>query len=249
MYDFSWHQRHSEKTRCSAEAALSILLDIFNPKDILDVGCGDGIWLKKANDLGFVELKGVDGIWTDKSKLLIPAENVVISDLEKSFDLAHRFDIAISLEVAEHISNKSSDIMVDNLVRHSDVLLFGAAIPYQGGFRHINEMWQSWWAGKFADRGYRCFDVIRPQIWHNADVHFWYKQNTLVYVNTNRKDRIKSFEDYIASRSLSNYPLDIVHPEKYEAAASYKQIAFKPLLRELPAGVVEKVRTMLSRKN
>ncbi|MGH1570329.1 methyltransferase domain-containing protein [Methylobacterium sp. P31] len=133
MYDFSWHKRHGEETMASAEATLSILLDIFKPKDILDVGCGDGIWLKKAKELGFAVAKGVDGPWTNLEELLIPAKDVTIHDLEESFYLGRKFDIAISLEVAEHVSNKSSDIMVDNLVKHSDVILFGAAIPYQGG--------------------------------------------------------------------------------------------------------------------
>ncbi|WP_457105991.1 methyltransferase domain-containing protein [Methylobacterium sp. P5_C11] len=249
MYDFSWHQRHSEKTRISAEVTLSILLDIFHPESMLDVGCGDGIWLQKAGDLGFAEFNGVDGPWTDMDKLLISEQNITILDLEQSFNLDRRFDVAISLEVAEHISSESSEKMVENLVRHSDVVLFGAAIPYQGGFRHINEMWQSWWASKFAERGYQCFDVIRPQIWNRNDVHYWYKQNALVYVNVERKDYSESFERYATDKSLIGWPLDIVHPEKYESIASYKQIAFKPLLRELPNGVAEKLKGMLLRNN
>lgn len=249
MYNFSWHQRHSEKTRISADVTLSILLDIFRPRSILDVGCGDGIWLRQAEDLGLVELKGVDGPWTDMDKLLFSKENLSIFDLEKTFNLNRRFDIAISLEVAEHISNESSDNMIENLISHSDIVLFGAAIPYQGGFRHINEMWQSWWANKFVERGYQCFDVIRPQIWNRNDVHYWYKQNALVYVNSERKDHLRNFERYATERSLTGWPLDVVHPEKYESIATYKQIAFKPLLRELPNGVAEKIKGMLLGNN
>lgn len=245
MYDFSWHQRHSAKTVASAVAALSVIREIFDPESILDIGCGDGIWLENASDLGFREVKGVDGPWTNVEALRIAADDFVTYDLEMSIDLARRFDIAISLEVAEHVSPESADIMVDNLVRHSDVILFGAAIPYQGGFRHINERWQSWWADRFAQRGYRYFDVIRPQIWHRDDVHFWYKQNILVYVDGESTERVGTFEDYVSRRRLGAYPLDIVHPEKYEAAASYREIAFRPLIRELPSGVVNKLRLML----
>lgn len=249
MYDFSWHQKHSAKTDASAKAALSIIREVCDAKSVLDIGCGDGIWLRNALDLGFEEVRGVDGPWTDVEALRIPPSAFTMHDLEKSIDLARRFDIAISLEVAEHISRDSAHVMVDNLVRHSDVVIFGAAIPYQGGFRHINEMWQSWWADLFAERGYRHFDVIRPQIWHRGDVHFWYKQNILVYVNRNSRDRLDMFDSYVTNRSLSAYPLDIVHPEKYEAAASYKEIAFKPLMRELPSGVVNKLKSMLLRQN
>lgn len=248
MYDFSWHEKHSEKTRISAEASLSIVMDIFRPKNILDIGCGDGIWLHKANELGIDEIKGVDGPWTKLDALHIPAADIDIRNLEESFDLGRKFDVAICLEVAEHLPLESANVMVDNLVRHSDVLLFSAAIPYQGGFRHLNEMWQSWWANKFAERGYQYFDLIRPVIWHRDDVHFWYKQNTLIYVKKSRNDHITRIEEFIKSNNLSMYPIDIVHPEKYEAAASYRQIAFKPLLRELPAAVAGRVKGMIFRK-
>ncbi len=245
MYDFSWHERHGEKTQASAHAVLSIVTEIYTPKSVIDIGCGSGIWLREAKRLGFSETKGVDGPWTDLDHLCIPPNEVTICDLEHRLNLNRQFDAALCLEVAEHVSQASANLIVENLTSLSDVVIFGAAIPYQGGFRHINERWQSWWAAKFANHGYQYFDVLRPQIWHNPDVHFWYKQNTLVYVRHDRADLIKIYKDYIANRSLGSYPLDLVHPERYEALASYKQIAFKPLLRELPAAVAKRATGML----
>ncbi|MCI9880225.1 MULTISPECIES: methyltransferase domain-containing protein [Methylobacterium] len=248
MYDFDWHRMHREKTERSAKLTLSIIRDIFDVDSILDIGCGDGIWLKTSRTLGFSVCKGIDGPWTKMEDLQIPKEDIKIGNLENRFEMGRRFDLAISLEVAEHIKNESSDIMVDNLTQHSDLLLFGAAIPYQGGFRHINEMWQSWWADKFAERGYRYFDVVRPQIWHRNDVHYWYKQNALLYVNTKRSDHIETVENYIRENSLNTYPLNLVHPEKYEDIASYSQIAFKPLLRKLPSRLTTKMKDVLLRR-
>jgi hypothetical protein len=60
----------------------------------------------------------------------------------------------MSLEFAEHIKPQFSKTFVENMVRHSDVVLFGAAIPFQGGFRHVNDVCRSFWAELFARGGF-----------------------------------------------------------------------------------------------
>jgi cyclopropane fatty-acyl-phospholipid synthase-like methyltransferase len=121
-----------------------MLWDFYPVASLLDVGCGDGRWLATAKELGAEVIKGVDGPWTDRSRLLIPREDFEVRDLSDEFDLHQKFDLAMSLEAAEHVAAQHARSFVDNLIRHSDVVLFGAAIPYQGGFRHINERWQSY---------------------------------------------------------------------------------------------------------
>ena len=156
--------------------------------------------------------------------------------------------MAISLEVAEHVDKKFSEVFVDNLVRHSDVVLFSAAIPYQGGFRHVNEQWQSYWASLFEARGFTSYDLFRSQIWNDHNIHFWYKQNTILYINKNNVDTIDKVLSYIKEKSLQRLPLDIVHPGFYEASASYKKIAFRPLAREFPKQFSKKLAAILMRK-
>lgn len=216
---------------------------------MLDVGCGDGLWLAAGAKLGCADTFGVDGPWTDVANLKIPPSRFVVQDLEKPFDLGRRFDLAISLEVAEHLRPDSSETIVDTATRHADLVLFGAAIPYQGGFRHINEQWPSAWAGRFAERGFGCFDVVRPAVWQHDDVWWWYKQNALLYIRTERADLVAAARRHLDRGGAGGYPLDLVHPEKYLAAASYDQIAFKPLLRRLPGRVLAKSRSMVMRKN
>lgn len=248
-YNFEWHARHGDRTDASATIILEILKSVFDFKTVLDVGCGDGRWLKQCAALGVETCIGVDGPWTDVRRVLIPTDSLVIRDLSTRFDLHRRFDLAISLEVAEHIAPEHSEQFIANLVAHSDCVLFGAAIPYQGGFRHINERWQSFWAGIFDRQGYQVFDLLRNTIWTNNSIHFWYKQNMLTYVNRNRGDLIEKVAAYTAAKDISELPIDIVHPEKYEALASYDQIAFKQLLRKLPGRLVDKAGTILMRKN
>jgi hypothetical protein len=101
------------------------------------------------------------------------------------------------------------------LARLSDVLVFSAAIPGQGGVSHINEQWQSWWLSKFAARGYDAFDVIRPVIWHREDVEWWYRQNALLYARKGCPEHARLVEG-----NPSPQLVDLVHPQLYNAKVS-----------------------------
>ena len=92
-------------------------------------------------------------------------------------------DLAICLEVAEHLTPAAGARLVKTLCSVAPVVLFSAAIPAQGGTNHINEQWQSHWADEFAAHGFDCFDPIRPEIWNDRDVFPWYRQNILLFVS------------------------------------------------------------------
>jgi hypothetical protein len=110
--------------------------------------------------------------------------NFVAADLEKKIQLCRRFDLAMSLEVAEHLSTGAAKQFVETLTQHSDIVLFGAAFPGQGGQNHINEAWCNYWAYMFADLGYKRYDLIRPQITGMLDIPPWYRFNTFFYANS-----------------------------------------------------------------
>jgi hypothetical protein len=124
-----------------------------------------------------------------------------------------KFDLAVSLEVGEHLPPVSSDDFVASLVGLSDVVLFSAAIPRQRGSNHVNERWQSWWAERFGAHGFVPVDCVRRRVWSDADVHWWYAQNTLLYVREAVLDdhpELKREYEVMGSNQLS-----IVHPGRY----------------------------------
>jgi hypothetical protein len=131
-------------------------------------------------------------------------------------DAQRRFSLALSLEVAEHVEAPFSDGFVQNRVRHSDVVLFGAAIPGQGGFRHVNERWQSHWVDLFDGKGFDTFDIFRSQLRDRADISVRYKQNMLLYVKRGRKDLVARVAGYIEANRIAQMPGDVVHPERYD---------------------------------
>src|SRR5262249_49875966 len=102
--------------------------------------------------------------------------------------------------------------LVQDLCGLADVVLFGAAVPFQGGAGHLNERWQSWWARKFLAQGYDPFDVLRRAIWSMPNVGWWYKQNTIFYV----KRGCAAHASFTARFSAPNQAMfDLVHPELF----------------------------------
>ena len=129
------------------------------------------------------DILGVDGEWVPAKLLQIPSACFLAHDLMKPIEIKRRFDLAVSLEVAEHLDRDSARSFVQTLVKLSSVVLFSAAIPYQGGTHHVNEQWPDYWAELFARHGYVAIDCIREKGWNNQDVDWFYAQNMLVFAD------------------------------------------------------------------
>lgn len=178
------HERIIHNTK-SAESIVPIIMEIVNPKKVIDVGCGLGAWLKVFKNYGVEEICGIDGGLISEKDLYIEKEFFINHDLRKPYLTDNKYDLVLCLEVGEHLPDNSADTLVKTLVSLGDTILFSAAIPNQGGQNHINEQWPGYWVEKFQKYGFNYYDIIRPKIWNNKDVFFWYKQNILVFSNYN----------------------------------------------------------------
>jgi hypothetical protein len=98
---------------------------------------------------------------------------------------------------------------VRDLCGLADVVMFSAGIPTQLGTGHVNLQPQGAWVDRFGAQGYRAFDLLRPQVWHDDSVEVWYRQNTIVYVNSGREDLVARAAELTA---LLPPMFDIVHP-------------------------------------
>lgn len=161
----------------AATEILPIVFSIFSPQSVVDVGCGIGTWLKIAKELGSQEILGIDGDYIDYKLLEISKKNFLPYDLTKEFKINKKFDLVISLEVAEHLPETSAEMFVKTLTSLGDNILFSAAIVNQDGQNHLNEQFYSYWQEKFEKYGFKFYDIIRPQIWWNKNIDWWYAQN------------------------------------------------------------------------
>lgn len=135
---------------------VDILIETFNPKNVIDIGCGDGLYLKEFHNSGIAVI-GCDG---SRSALLKSPKDITIflTDLKRPIVFNRKFDLCICFEVAEHIPYRYSETLIDTLCDSSDVIAFTAAPPGQGGADHINEQPFDFWL-KLFERGGFMFDA------------------------------------------------------------------------------------------
>ena len=175
-YDHSAN-RHTVE---GASRALAKILGDYDIQSIIDFGCGEGMWLKSAYDLGIYDITGVDGFAVASSRLLFPKEKFILCDFNEEIDLGRKYDVALCLEVGEHLSAESAHCLVQSLSRHADLIIFSAACPEQIGQHHVNCQWPSYWQYHFNRCGYICEDSIREKIWEDDKIEWWYRQNLFV---------------------------------------------------------------------
>lgn len=211
-YTAKFYSNQKSGSLSSAEKIIPFLLQLFHPSSVIDVGCGIGTWGRVLLNNHIKKYLGLDGAYIRKYDLVIPPELFIAHDLEKPISRFGRYDMALCAEVAEHLSPARSSSFITDLCRLSNVVVFSAAIPYQGGTKHTNEHWQSYWVNLFAKKHYSCLDIIRPRYWSDTSVDFWYRQNLFVFVKQN------NLRKYSQARKLSSknqIPADLVHPELF----------------------------------
>lgn len=194
----------------SAARVLPLVFDLVRPSSVIDVGCGTGAWLAAARQLGATDILGIDGDWVPREALLIPSERFVEQDLGRGLRAPHRFDLAICMEVAEHLDATRAESLVNDLCGVADTVLFSAAVPGQTGADHRNEQWPPYWRSRFRGCGYELVDCLRARLWSDDGVEPWYAQNAYLYIN---RDRLESDERLQAAATENGrFPLCVVHP-------------------------------------
>jgi hypothetical protein len=158
-----------------------------------------------------------------------------VIDLTQPLALNRRFDLVVSLEVAEHLPPEAAEVFVQSLTGLGSVILFSAAIPFQGGTHHVNERWPRYWTELFAKRGFRAIDCVRPRLWNNPRVDLCYAQNTYFVVDQSGLERWPQLA--AAAKVLPDPPLDLVHPRLF-----LQSTAFAKGPKELMHGVVGAMR-------
>ncbi len=165
----------------SAGVIVPLLRKSLTIGSVLDVGCGQGAWLKVWKEHGVGDYLGIDGGYV--TQLFVEEDMFLVRDLKDRFSLDLKFDLVQSLEVAEHLPEESATGFVESLVKHGNIVFFSAAPRGQGGHSHINEQEYDYWKRLFEDVNYVALDYVRPMIIDNKNVKEWYRYNSFLFVS------------------------------------------------------------------
>lgn len=194
-----WVFRQKRSLHWRANLVCKPINILFEPKSIVDLGCGSGDLLKYFySELKKTDIIGIEGTTNCLNQLWIPRDKVWIRDLRKIWrvqnttvlDPLYSFkkDIALCLEVAEHLEEGFVNNFMYNVTAFSDRIIFSAAPPGQGGRQHVNCQYKEYWEKKFLEKDY----IRRPCLehalkttwmkWSNTKGIKAYYQNLMVFI-------------------------------------------------------------------
>lgn len=178
---FEWHVIHARDYSISN---MDWYIDTYNPKSVIDFGCGIGSYLESAYNKN-LKIKGYE-----ISKEAIKYTPLEIREFIKYRDCTKPiktdlFDCVICTETAEHIEPKGTDQFLKNLFNAcGDTLIFTAAPPDQGGLGHINCQPKEYWMEKISELGLIYNEGITEFVkenWKRLGCPFYIENNLLIF--------------------------------------------------------------------
>ena len=193
QYDDAFQNMAATGSAYTARRIISAMRTVLPIRSVIDIGCARGTWLSEWQAQGVDDVVGMDGDYVDRSQLEIDPQCFVAADLAAPFKLGRQFDVAQSLEVAEHLPPARAGGFVTDMVAHAPAVLFSAATPGQGGENHRNEQAGDFWQKLFLDHDYVAVDCFRPLLERELTVPAWYRYNLMLYVRRGDIEQISPF--------------------------------------------------------
>ena len=176
-YDRAYYE-DSAKYYDRAIPAFADWLRTFEPQSITDLGCGTGAFIQPF--VGEIPVMGVD-IAKDAGYKL-PAAAFRQADLTVPQDWGFTTDLAMSLEVYEHIMPQHDRQFLDNLVGlQPRVIVLGCAKPGQIGRHHYNCQTPEAVREKVEAYGYRADPEAVVPLLTMRYLATFYRRNTQVF--------------------------------------------------------------------
>jgi hypothetical protein len=154
VYDEQFFKLNQQEGLAMAHWFMPALERTFGFRSLVDVGCGTGHYVQWCHDHN-LNACGIEGSrWACEHPLV--RDVILWADLRtESVDKwkGHHFDLALCIEVAEHIEPEYADNLITLLTSLSDTVVFTAAPPGQGGTCHVNEQPEEYWENKFNAHG------------------------------------------------------------------------------------------------
>lgn len=200
MYDAAFFDEVTRLGLCSAEVMLPEVIEATGAHSVIDVGCGTASWASVAKANGCT-VRGVDGHVPD-GQLLIDQDEFERRDLINGVS-CEGFDLALCMEVAEHLPESAASALVAGLCE-APFVLFSPAIPGQNGVGHINEQWSTWWEPFFTEHSYVGSSDLRWKFWADRRIANFYRQNVLIFAELSN----------LTSAGFWPGVVDVVHPER-----------------------------------
>lgn len=159
-----------------------------NIHSIIDVGCATGGLARELSIRGY-QVEGIEG--SSHAKKYFQHNLIHVHDLRElisDFSLYKKFDLVLSIEVAEHIEEEYSDNYIKNLdYLTNNLILITAAMPGQQGHYHVNCQLPDYWIKKFQKYNFTFLSELTLRFatyfepWKKKKGLSFFCENTLIF--------------------------------------------------------------------
>jgi hypothetical protein len=189
-----------------ARKIVTVLSELIEPpRSVVDVGGNVGAWCKAFKEQGTEKVLCIDHPGVSKETLLIDPSEFRAWDFARGVPEPVLCDLAICLEVVEHVNEPTGEAIVDFLTRSASLVLFSAAVSGQPGWGHINNQPHAYWKDLFARHGFDRLDIVRPKIIGDPAIPFWYRQNLYLFASAAGRSKVR----------IAHIPFDTI-PDDFE---------------------------------
>jgi SAM-dependent methyltransferase len=186
IYSPKYYQTLVEPYACKSVPQMAkSIVETFHPASVIDIGCGSGALLVALRKLGVHRLLGLDaaeaGLDIAQARGLDTRKFDIVTD---KLLYSACYDVAVSMETAEHLPASAADHYVELLCSLAPVIIFTAAHPGQGGIGHLNEQPPEYWKGYFKAHDFQPLEELvsawQPA-WRAAGVADFYTNNLMIF--------------------------------------------------------------------
>lgn len=184
IYDQKFFLNAFKFEKPSVKAFAGILIKHFSPKSVIDIGCGNGIYLAEFFKNN-IRILGYDGSPAALAGSLV-GNKIKLHDLCQPLKLRRQFDLCLCLEVAEHLKENCAQTLINTLTGLAATIVFTAATPGQGpkSLGHINEQPPEYWQKLFEQKNFglnrKLTKIIKKEM-ADQQVIWWLTKNLMIY--------------------------------------------------------------------
>ena len=169
---YKWDDRKIK----TSQNVVDILNKYLDFKTVIDLGCGKVKY-------PFENIVRVDGN--------IDADPWILADLTREHNFG-KFDLVLSIEVAEHLEEKYADTFVKNLIANSDKWIVMTAsnktgTPYTD-IAHLNPQNKQYWINKIQNHNFEykedLTNKLQKEFYQVPTMNSWFRKDLMVYERT-----------------------------------------------------------------
>lgn len=170
----------SEESAKRAEEFAESLNRYFDPTSVIDFGTGCGRFLAPFEDS--CSILGIDfnRHALQVASAQISARSLEQVDLTKYYEADQEYDLALCIEVLEHLPEEASETVVRSIADSAQVAVVSPAPPGQGGTHHVNEQNFEYWIELFEGAGMEFDEQMTDQLRSDAPERLL-RENILVF--------------------------------------------------------------------